>query len=119
MSILFLIVPGFCTVNENGVQSEFPMPLRVVLDDTDAPMALLRMWATRTLEDGQTEPEAKQQPDADRERIKTSAARERFDIPQSTFHDLVKKSGIKRASHGMYYLSDIKKMAKDNGYFCP
>lgn len=55
MNSLFLIVPGFCTVNENGVQSEFPMPLRVVLDDTDAPMALLRMWATRTLEDEQAE----------------------------------------------------------------
>ena len=45
----FLIVPGFVSVEAPGEPSEFPVPMRVVLDETDAPMAMLRMWADRVL----------------------------------------------------------------------
>ena len=47
----FLIVPGFVSVDAPGEPSELPVPLRVVLDDTDAPMAMLRMWAARVIGD--------------------------------------------------------------------
>ncbi len=45
----FLIVPGFVKVDAPGEPSEFAVPMRVVLDETDAPMAMLRMWAARVL----------------------------------------------------------------------
>lgn len=49
----FLIVPGFVSVDAPGEPSEFAVPMRVVLDETDAPMAMLRMWAARVLGDEQ------------------------------------------------------------------
>ena len=47
----FLIVSGFVSVDAPDEPSEFPVPMRVVLDDTDAPMAMLRMWADRVIGD--------------------------------------------------------------------
>jgi len=47
----FLIVPCFVSEDAPSEPSEFPVPMRVLLDETDAPMAMLRMWAARVIGD--------------------------------------------------------------------
>ena len=56
---------------------------------------------------------------SDRKTIRTKDIVEKFGIPRSSFHELVVKSGIQPVRKGVYDLSDIKKLMKKNGYFCP
>lgn len=123
----FLIVPGFVSVDAPDEPSEFPVPMRVVLDDTDAPMAMLRMWADRVIGDDHEGPadnncgwraeETTQvaTPDADRETITTGDVVKALRISRQTFHNWVANSSCKRIRQGVYYKDEIQKLARSNG----
>jgi len=126
----FLIVPGFVSVNAAGEPSELPVPLRVVLDDTDAPIAMLRMWAARVIGDDHEGPadnncglgaekatgDTMSPLETDRETITTGDAVKALRISRTTFQKWVANSSCKRIRRGVYYKDEIQKLAHSNGH---
>ncbi len=126
----FLIVPGFVSVDAPGEPSEFPVPMRVVLDDTDAPMAMLRMWAARVIGDDHEGPADNNcgwpaeattgntmlPVETDRETITTGDAVKALRISRQTFQNWVANSSCRRIRRGVYYKDEIQKLAHSNGH---
>jgi len=55
----------------------------------------------------------------ERPTMRTKHILDKLGIKRSTFHDLTQKAGLHNASHGHWYVDDIKKLAKENGFNCP
>ena len=125
----FLIVPSFVKVDAPDEPSEFPVPMRVVLDDTDAPMAMLRMWAARVIGDDHEGPadtncgwpaekatgRMKRPVETDRETITTGDVVKALRISRQTFQKWVAKSSCKRIRRGVYYKDEMQELARANG----
>ena len=123
----FLIVPSFVKVDAPDEPSEFPMPMRVVLDDTDAPMAMLRMWADRVIGDdhegpadnncglGAEETAQVATPETDRETITTDELFRALGVSRATFHKWIQKSPYSRIRQGVYYKDEMQQLARANG----